>query len=93
MEKGADQSRKISFFAYVGRERHKSKRRLCPDIVAIDYKYNPLVAIRDPKVLKAIKEGLRRLTQSSQIYSIYARVGQGQPIKIDLDSIYQEQPK
>ncbi len=82
-----DKSIKIYFFAYIGREGRKSKRRLCPDIVAIDYNYNPLVAIQDPKVIKAIKKGLVRLTQSSQIYSIYARVGQKQPIKIDMDII------
>ena len=84
----------LYFFAYVGTEDQKRKIRLDTGRIIRTNEYNgdPRIALQDPKIRRSLRRSLHSKSHLGEmIYAVYAKVGDGTPIKIHLPSHKEEQ--
>jgi len=83
----------LYFFAYVGTENQKRKIRLDTGRIILTNEYNgdPQIALQDPKIRRSLRRSLHSKRHSGEtVYAIYAKVGNGSPVKINLPSHKEE---
>ena len=84
----------LYFFAYVGTENQKRKIRLDTGRIlwVTEYNGDPQIALQDSRIRKSLRRSLHSKRHPGEsVYAVYAKVGNGLPIKIHLPSHREEQ--